>query len=264
MDYSQGEQMEKPQLQWSSPSRVHGLSSHWRDPSVMHPQLLFRPAPICQKENSKMIFNFTAKKMFSYDDENSSDNISDEFTKFPEGLMSFPLNIPGTTYHKCLKSQKKVLKWMKDMVKERRASPAETRHGDLLDQVIDDMKTEKFLDEDFIVKMIFAVLFAAFESTSGVLALAFKLLADHPSVLQELTAKHEAILKNRKDKGSSLTWDEYKSMTFTLQVINETFRLANVAPGLLRKVLTDVQVNVMEWKAGAIKECSEANEFDIA
>lgn len=63
-------------------------------------------------------------------------------------------------------------------------------------------------------------------------------------------SEHETILRNRKRVKSSPTWDEYKSMTFTLQVIHETLRLANVSPGLLRKALKDIQVNGYTIPAG--------------
>ncbi|CAK9162305.1 unnamed protein product [Ilex paraguariensis] len=46
-----------------------------------------------------------------------------------------------------------------------------------------------------------------------------------------IKAEHEAILKIRENPNSPLTWNDYKSMTFTLQVINETLRLANISPG---------------------------------
>ncbi|CAL2279870.1 unnamed protein product [Prunus armeniaca] len=130
---------------------------------------------------------------------------------------------------------------LRDMLKERRISP-EMQRGDFLDQINIDMEKEKFLSEDFSVQLVFGGLFATFESISAVIALAFSLLAEHPSVVQELTAEHEAILKNRENPNSSLTWDEYKSMTFTLQVINEILRLGSVAPGLLRRALKDIPV----------------------
>jgi hypothetical protein len=50
-----------------------------------------------------MVCDFTAKQLFGYDAENSSDKISEKFTKVIDAFMSLPLNIPGTTYHKCLK-----------------------------------------------------------------------------------------------------------------------------------------------------------------
>ena len=49
-----------------------------------------------------MIFDFTAKELFSYDAEKSSENLGESFTNFLQGLISFPINIPGTAYHKCV------------------------------------------------------------------------------------------------------------------------------------------------------------------
>ena len=74
---------------------------------------------------------------------------------------------------------------LRKIVKEKITSP-EKRSENLLDQAIDDMEKEKFLSEDFIVKLLFAILFASFETSVSVL-LALKLLAEHPAALQELT-----------------------------------------------------------------------------
>lgn len=53
--------------------------------------------------------------------------------------------------------------------------------------------------------------------------------------------EHESILRNREKTESGLTWKEYKSMTFTFQLINETVRLANIVPGVFRKALKDIK-----------------------
>ena len=51
-----------------------------------------------------MLFDFGAKIFFSYDDEKISQmKMSEKFTYTLGGFMSFPLNIPDTTYYKCLK-----------------------------------------------------------------------------------------------------------------------------------------------------------------
>ncbi|KAL5562365.1 hypothetical protein UlMin_032112 [Ulmus minor] len=193
-----------------------------------------------KRSASAMVLNFSAKQIImSYDAENSSGSLSKAYTGIIEGLMSFPLNIPGTAYNKCLKNQKRIITMLRDILKKRRSS-LEVYRGDFLDQISRDMDREKFLSEDFVVQLIFGGLFVTFETVSAVLALAFKLLSEHPLVLEELVAEHEAILKKRENPSSGLTWDEYKSMTFTLRVINETLRLGNVAPGLLRRALEDI------------------------
>ncbi|XP_059625399.1 beta-amyrin 16-alpha-hydroxylase CYP87D16-like [Cornus florida] len=124
----------------------------------------------------------------------------------------------------------------------RRLMSTEKHQGDLLDHFIRDMNTENFITEDFVVQHMFGFLFIIFDSISTSIALALKLLAEHPLVLEELTAEHEAILKNRENSDSPITWEEYKSMTFTLQVINETLRLANISPGMFRKALKDIKI----------------------
>lgn len=53
--------------------------------------------------SSQMIINFTMSHLFGYDPVKYGEIKAEEFTHFFEGLMSLPLNIPGTTYHRCLK-----------------------------------------------------------------------------------------------------------------------------------------------------------------
>ena len=75
---------------------------------------------------------------------------------------------------------------LRKIFKERINSPK--RHfEDLLDQAINDMDKEKFLSEDLIINVVFALLFASFESISAALSLILNLLAEHPAVLQEMT-----------------------------------------------------------------------------
>ncbi|KAL8551948.1 hypothetical protein ACS0TY_000845 [Phlomoides rotata] len=195
-----------------------------------------------KSEAVTMAIDFAAKQIFSGDLENAPLNLSDMFRDLLDGMMSFPINIPGTAHHKCLQIHKKVREMMRGVV-TKRMEESERLNGDLLDHIIDDKSTESFVNEDFIVQLMFGLLFVTSDSISTTLALAFKLIAEHPQVLEELTAEHEAILKKREDPNLSLTWDDYKSMTFTLQVVNEVLRLGNIAPGFFRRALKDIPVN---------------------
>ncbi|KAK2978487.1 hypothetical protein RJ640_003241 [Escallonia rubra] len=212
---------------------------------------------------STMVFDFTAKYMFSYDPEKSSEKVGENMGVLLKGLMSFPLNIPGTEFHKCMKAQKKVMSLIKEKMKEKRSSP-EAYQGDLLDQAIKEMETETFLTEDFVIPFIFGALFASFESISSALTLAFGLLSEHPLVVEELMAENNAILKSRGENvDSPFTWDEYRSMSFTPQVVNEILRLSNVAPGLLRRSLKEIHANGYTIPAGwTIMLATSAQQLD--
>ncbi|KAH8498840.1 hypothetical protein H0E87_017673, partial [Populus deltoides] len=192
---------------------------------------------------SVMVFNFTANKIFGYDAENSREKLSENYTRIWNSFISLPLNIPGTSFHQCMQDREKMLKMLKNTLMERLNDPSK-RRGDFLDQAIDDMETEKFLTVDFIPQLIFGILFASFESMSTTLTLTFKFLSENPR------AEHDAIVKNRENPNSRLTWEEYRSMTFTQMVVNETLRISNIPPGPFRKALKDFQVKGYTVPAG--------------
>ncbi|KAF5203624.1 Cytochrome p450 [Thalictrum thalictroides] len=117
------------------------------------------------------------------------------------GLFTFPFNIPGTLYHKCLKDQRRAISILKDLIKERLVSAK--RYEDFLDVVIEEVKK-----------------FASFETVALTITLAINFISEHPSVLKDL------------------------------MVIDETLRLANINPFLLRRATRDVQI-----KGGSDEEC---------
>ncbi|KAM7273298.1 hypothetical protein ACFE04_027962 [Oxalis oulophora] len=203
---------------------------------------------------SIMIFDFTADHLFGYkhddDDEHSSTSViinPEIFTSALEGLMSVPLNIPGTKFHKCMKNKETAFNFLKGLLNKRKASisSGETRRGDFLDQLIEELEKGSILKEEVAIHIMYGIVIATVEPIGRVLTLAFKFLSETPSAIQQLIEEHEDILKSRagiSDSSSLLSWAEYKSLTFTDQVINEILRINNHMPGVLRRALTDIQV----------------------
>ncbi|TVU27985.1 hypothetical protein EJB05_19491, partial [Eragrostis curvula] len=221
---------------------------------------------------STMIFDLTAKKLIGYEPSKSSENLRKNFVAFIRGLISFPVDIPGTAYHECMQGRKNAMKVLKQMMRERMAQPGR-RSEDFFDVLIEELRREKpVMTEAVALDLMFVLLFASFETTALALTLGIKLLAENPRVLEALTAttkqglcrkqltrddavlcgqeEHEAIAKNRKDSDAGLTWAEYRSMTFTSQVILEIVRLANIVPGIFRKALQDIEFNGYTIPAG--------------
>ncbi|CAL5377955.1 unnamed protein product [Camellia sinensis] len=181
---------------------------------------------------ASMIFDFTLKQLISYDWEKSSEKpLSKRFSSLLHGLLCLPLDIPV--------DRKEMLSIMRDAIVERMNSPNKIQM-DFLDTVMEDLKTQEFVTPDFLSNFMFGILFANYEPITSVILLSLKLLSEHPSILEELTAENEAIIRNRKNPDSPLSWKEYKSMTFTLNVVNEVLRLGNVVPGLLRRYTVPV------------------------
>nr|WCF76101.1 cytochrome P450-dependent monooxygenase [synthetic construct] len=200
-----------------------------------------QPSVEVKNASALMVFRTSVNKMFGEDAKKLSGNIPGKFTKLLGGFLSLPLNFPGTTYHKCLKDMKEIQKKLREVVDDRLANVGPDVE-DFLGQAFKDKESEKFISEEFIIQLLFSISFASFESISTTLTLILKLLDEHPEVVKELEVEHEAIRKARADPDGPITWEEYKSMTFTLQVINETLRLGSVTPALLRKTVKDLQV----------------------
>ncbi|OMO93870.1 Cytochrome P450 [Corchorus capsularis] len=203
-----------------------------------------------KEATSKMAFEYSAKKIISYDEERIHGKVRESFKMFTDGLVSFPLNIPGTAYHASMQGRKNAMKVIKDIVAKRKLatkSGGEIENNDFLDYLLNQAaKEDNFFNESIAENLVFFIFFAANETTSPALTIAIKLIADHPQVLAELRKEHEAILRNRSnnchESNSNITWQEYKSMTFTHMVINEVIRVANIASGLFRKVVKDVEI----------------------
>lgn len=50
----------------------------------------------------QMLFDYAAKQLMSYDETKTPLKLAENFKAFIYGLLSFPLDIPGTAYHACL------------------------------------------------------------------------------------------------------------------------------------------------------------------
>ncbi|XP_055961639.1 beta-amyrin 16-alpha-hydroxylase CYP87D16-like isoform X2 [Mercurialis annua] len=79
--------------------------------------------------------------------------------------------------------------------------------------------------------------------------LAFPLNIPGTPYRQSLEAEHEKILKSN-GSDSPITWDQYKSMKFTSHVIQETLRISNVTPGVMRRAIRDIQYKGYTIPAG--------------
>ncbi|KAI3944737.1 hypothetical protein MKW98_021195 [Papaver atlanticum] len=208
-----------------------------------------------------MIIELVLKDLLSYDTTNTSThNLVQMMSEFIKGIVNIPLNVPGTTFHRCMKNQRKVLELMKDILRERQNS-TEERKGDFVDQLIDDVKKEEFMSEELAAVIMIATVFASFETISTAFRVAMMFLTDQqtPLVLEELLKEHQTIINNRENVDSPLTWQEYKSMTFTPQVrmnqlhrqnstTNESFRYVIPNGWIIMVVQTAIHMNPNKLK----------------
>ncbi|KAJ7952991.1 Cytochrome P450 [Quillaja saponaria] len=195
-----------------------------------------------QDEAKKFTFNLMAKHIMSMDPgKHETEQLKKEYVTFMKGVISPPLNLPGTAYRRALKSRSSILKFIECKMEERMRKMIEGNENfgeeDLLNWVLkhSNLTTEQILD------LILSLLFAGHETSSVAIALAIYFLPGCPLAIQELQDEHIEIARAKKKSGEiELTWDDYKRMEFTQCVINETLRLGNVVRFLHRKAIKDV------------------------
>ncbi|VAH49531.1 hypothetical protein VPH35_030197 [Triticum aestivum] len=203
---------------------------------------LDHPSIEVKEATSSMIFSITAKRLISYDSSSSDGKLWKQFDAFLQGLLAFPLYIPGTAFYKCMQGRKNVMKILKELLNERKKATCR-ESVDFIDILINDLKDNKTLmNEKIALDLLFLLLFAGFETTSSGITATLKFLTGDPKALQELTEEHNNIRKRRANPDSAITWEEYKSMKFTSHVIHEALRLANIAPVMFRKATEEVHI----------------------
>ncbi|XP_074294303.1 cholesterol 22-monohydroxylase CYP90B51-like [Silene latifolia] len=197
-----------------------------------------------QDEAKKFTFNLMAKHIMSLDPgEQETEQLKKEYITFMKGVISPPLNFPGTPYRRALKSRSTILNFIEGKMNERlekmkNGGNDSMNDDDLLGWVLkhSNLSTEQILD------LILSLLFAGHETSSVSIALAIFFLQDSPAVLQQLREEQLSISKAKQESDEKeLNWEDYKKMEFTQCVITETLRLGNVVRFLHRKAVKDVR-----------------------
>ena len=154
-----------------------------------------------------------------------TERLRQQYLLLIDGFFSLPINLPGTTYNKALQARAAIMKSIKQLVIKRRedmatarglhhhhhhhhvdSSPScEKKYNGIRDDDDDDgeepgMKQrytesredllgallEKKMSDEQIVDMVISLLVAGYETTSIIMTLAVKFLADCPKALEQL------------------------------------------------------------------------------
>ncbi|KAI4375625.1 hypothetical protein MLD38_013474 [Melastoma candidum] len=210
-----------------------------------------QPSVDIRKATSAMLLDFSAIHLFDgYHFEAPPEIMCKRLGKILKGLLAFPLNIPGFAFHECVKEHKYFTNMIRGILKERLSSMDSASCGHPLDDIIHRMKDNELMTEDFAAQVMFVGLFTSMESLSTTITLLLTLISDNDRVLRDLIAENESIVGNDEKESNCISWEQLKSLDFTNQVVKEVLRLANLAPGIFRRVVQDVHVKGMTIPAG--------------
>ncbi|XP_022844469.1 3-epi-6-deoxocathasterone 23-monooxygenase [Olea europaea var. sylvestris] len=234
--------------------RIHGLmGSFFKSQSLkaqitydMHKYLLESTAkwsedyPVyIQDETKNISFQVLVKALIGLDPGYQMDLLKKQFQEFIGGLMSLPINLPGSQLYRSLQAKKKMVKMIHRIIQEKRSSnPVVPK--DAADVLISD--TSEQLTDDLIAENLIDLMIPGEDSVPVLMTLTIRYLSDCPSALQQLTEENLKLKRLKEKLGQTLSWSDYLSLPFTQTVITETLRMGNVIIGVMRKATKDVQI----------------------
>lgn len=150
------------------------------------------------------------------------------FETLVDGFVPPAWDLPFTAYGKGLQARRLLTQRIQQTLSSSNCSPALAR-----------LRDEFGADSPVAIDNTISLLFAGFDTTSSSLTFMFGLLAQNPEVLEKVHAEQLDVVARC---GPSLTSEAYKSMPYTMAVIKETLRLAQIVGYVPRMATRELSV----------------------
>ncbi|KAJ4723898.1 Cytochrome P450 [Melia azedarach] len=196
----------------------------------------------------KFTVTLACRLFLNIHDPETLEKLENLFNSFVAGLISLPINLPGTRYNRALKAAKELTKRFEAMIRQRRIDVQEKKKSDeSKEDIFSLLLQEKYKDgesvcESDLANKIIALIFASQSSTSATVVSIMKFLAELPQVYEGVFQEHAEIAKS-KGPEESLNFEDIRKMKYSWNVVSEVLRLQPTSIGTFREALTDFDFN---------------------
>ncbi|XP_027345641.1 beta-amyrin 28-monooxygenase-like [Abrus precatorius] len=208
------------------------LDKHWEGKEQVHVY------PIVQLYT----FELACCLFLSIEDSIQIAKLSLKFDEFLKGIIGFPINIPGTRFHRAMKAASAIRKEIKMILKKRKVDLEEKRASptqDLLSHMLVTSDTNgRFMTEMEIIDNILLLLFAGHDTSRSVLSLVMNYLGQLPEVYENVL-KEQLEISQGKEAGHFLQWEDVQKMKYSWNVASEVMRLSPPVGGAYREAIKD-------------------------
>ncbi|WMV38540.1 hypothetical protein MTR67_031925 [Solanum verrucosum] len=168
------------------------------------------------------------------------------FDVLAAGLISIPINLPGTSYNRSIKASNLIRKELLMIIKQRKVDLCEGKASatqDILSHMLlTSDENGKFMPDLDIACKILGLLVGGHDTASSACTSIVKYLAELPHVYQAVYNEQMEISKS-KAAGELLTWDDLQKMKYSWNVVCEVLRLAPPLQGAFREAIVDFIFN---------------------
>nr|DAD38719.1 TPA_asm: hypothetical protein HUJ06_013041 [Nelumbo nucifera] len=190
----------------------------------------------------RFTFWLACRLFLSIEDPDHVAKFADPFNALASGIISIPINLPGTPFNKGIKASNEIRKELLAIIKQRKIDLAENRASptqDILSHML--LYTDEdgqFMNERDIADKILGLLIGGHDTASAAITFVMKYLAELPEIYNEVYKEQMEISKS-KPPGERLNWDDLQKMRYSWNVASEVMRLAPPLQGAFREALMD-------------------------
>ncbi|KAJ4723888.1 Cytochrome P450 [Melia azedarach] len=196
----------------------------------------------------KFTFTSDCRLFLNIHDPETLEELEKLFDSLLSGLISLPINLPGTKYNRAVKASKELRKKFEAMIRQRRIDVQEKKKSDESKQdIFSLLLQEKYKDgqnvsESDLANKITGLILAAHSTTSATMISIIKFLAELPQVYEGVLQEQMEIAKS-KGPEELLNFEDIRKMKYSWNVASEVLRLRPPSFGTFKEALTDIDYN---------------------
>ncbi|ERN19749.1 hypothetical protein AMTRI_Chr05g69840 [Amborella trichopoda] len=217
----------KAQITQDIHSYVSLSMSNWKEGHLVYIQDLTKD----------IAFQVLVKALISLDPGEEMEFLKEQFREFIAGLISLPINLPGTRLYRSLQAKTKMVKVVLKILGERKEHGPTSPPKDVIDVLLSEKMSVDVICDNMIDMMI-----PGEDSVPILITLALKYLTDSPLALQQLYLENMELKRRKAQEGQQPCWNDYISLPFMQNVLSETLRMGNIITGVMRRAVTDVEI----------------------
>ncbi|XP_059461410.1 beta-amyrin 6-beta-monooxygenase-like [Corylus avellana] len=164
------------------------------------------------------------------------------FSLVSAGLISIPINLPGTAFSRAMKGGKLIREELLGIIRKRKMELSEnigSAQVDLLSHML--LRRDengRGMEEKEIAHIIIAFFIASYDALGAAITVVLNFLSEFPQVYSNVLKEQKEIAKS-KGKDELLNWENIQKMKYSWNVACEAMRLAPPAQGVFGEVIAD-------------------------
>ncbi|KAJ8753249.1 hypothetical protein K2173_017865 [Erythroxylum novogranatense] len=168
--------------------------------------------------------------------------LADYFYPLASGIISIPIDLPGTPFRRAIKASKFIRKELVEIIKQRKVDLAQgmaSATQDILSHMLLTSDEDgQFMNEMDVADKILGLLIGGHDTASAACTFIVKYLAELPDIY-EAVHKEQMEIAESKAPGELLNWNDIQKMKYSWNVASEVMRLNPPLQGAFREAINE-------------------------